>query len=98
MTPEGKVKKKVSELLQKHKCYYEMPVPSGFGKSGLDYTAAINGRAFAIETKAGTKQMTPRQEQMAISMRAAGMEVFLINEETGTAELERWLSEQITCD
>lgn len=92
-TPEGAVKRKISELLKAHGCYYEMPVPTGFGKSGLDYTGCHKGRFFAVEAKAGKKVQTPRQALTMQSIQAAGGRTFLVNEERGLAELEAWLNE-----
>lgn len=93
MTPEGKVKKKISELLKAHGAYYEMPVPTGFGKSGLDYTVCHRGRFCGVEAKAGKEVQTPRQELTMQAMQAAGGRTFLVNEERGLAELEAWLKE-----
>jgi penicillin-binding protein-related factor A (putative recombinase) len=90
-TPESLVKRKVSALLKLHKCYYEMPVPSGFGKSGLDYTGCAKGTFFAIETKSGNKPMTPRQMQTASAIHAAGGKVFLVTAEAGFEDLKTWL-------
>lgn len=91
-TPEGKVKTKVSVLLKKYGVHYDMPVPSGFGKSGLDYTCCIDGKYFVIETKAGNKLPTPRQQTYMEAVGKAGGRVFLVNEVTSTGDLESWLS------
>lgn len=91
MTPEGKVKEKISALLKKHGCYYEMPVPTGFGKSGLDYTGCSKGRFFAVEAKAPGKKPTPRQELTIQSILKAGGAVFVVD--GGLSELEEWLKE-----
>ena len=91
-TPESKVKAKVTKVLKQAKAYYYMPVPGGFGKQSLDYLGCHNGRFFSIETKAGNKLMTDRQMATAAEMEKAGAKVFLINEVTGTEELEEWLN------
>ena len=91
MTPEGKVKARVKKVLETYKAYYHMPVQNGMGAPSLDFTGSHLGRYFAIETKASSKQMTDRQTNTAKQMRNAGGKVFLINEVTGTEELERWL-------
>ena len=95
MTPEGLVKAVVKKVLAKHAAYWHCPVQNGMGAPSLDFIGCHKSRFFSIETKAGKGQATPRQVQTAISMRSAGGRVFLINEETGTAELERWLDEQV---
>lgn len=89
MTPEGKTKSKVSAILKKHGAYYEMPVPTGFGKSGLDYTGCHLGRFFAVETKAPGKKPTPRQELTMQAIRDAGGAVFWTDGDLG--EIKVWL-------
>lgn len=73
MTPEGKVKAAVKKELDRYPTHYrEMPVPSGFGKSGLDFTVCFFGRFLAIETKAPKKVPTPRQEERIREITIAG--------------------------
>jgi hypothetical protein len=94
MTPEGKIKRKVSMLLRATKCmYYEMPVPGGYGKTTLDYVGCHYGRYFAIETKAPGKKPTDRQNATMENMRRAGAKTFVIDGPEGIAELEAWLIE-----
>jgi hypothetical protein len=99
-TPEGKVKTQVKKLLASYgdRIYSEWPVPSGFGKSGLDATCCADGRFFTIETKAPGKRLTPRQELTVMEVRRAGGVVFIIGEElrsdghySGMIELKLWL-------
>lgn len=81
MTPESKVKKKVSKYLDTlPKCWYNMPVPSGYGRPMLDYIGCLDGRAFAIETKAPGAKLSPRQEGMVEDMARSGMVVFVIDD------------------
>lgn len=79
-TPEGRIKAKVSRWLNElgMKCWYFMPVQSGFGRPALDYEGGYNGLAFAIETKAPGGEMTPTQKQTRDGKLAAGYLVFLI--------------------
>lgn len=78
-TPEGKVKRKVSQILKNaDKVYYFMPVQTGYGSPTLDYLGCSKGRAFAIETKAPGKEPTMRQKVIINEMKAAGMKVFVI--------------------
>ena len=52
MTPEGKVKKKVKELLEKHGFQYFMPVAGMYGRKGIpDFLCNCNGLFVGIETK-----------------------------------------------
>jgi len=91
-TPEGKVKKKVSAYLNSlgGDCYYEMPVPSGFGKSGLDYSGSYKGKAFYIETKALGEKPTLRQQQTIARQRRSGAAVFVIDGDI--TELTEWIT------
>lgn len=80
VTPEGRVKAAVKKELDVYPDHYrEMPVPSGFGKSGLDFTICFFGRFIAIETKAAGKKPTPRQEATIRKMQNAGALVFVID-------------------
>lgn len=91
-TPEGKIKRKVSALLREFpRVWYDMPVPSGFGKSTLDYIGCANGHFFSIETKAPGKKPTPRQDSMIEDMQRAGGVTFVIDGDEGLNKLEDWL-------
>lgn len=80
MTPEGRVKAKITKLLKSYgeRLWYDMPVPTGFGKSQLDYTVCVNERFLAIEAKAPGKNPTPRQELTMAAMRKAGAAVYVV--------------------
>lgn len=93
MTPEGKVKKRVKSILNSYgkDIYQHWPVLNGMGKPSLDIICCFHGLFFSIETKAEGKTFTDRQALTADDMRAARGKVFLINEKTGTKELEEWL-------
>lgn len=90
MTPEGKVKAEIKKVLKAHDVYFEMPVPTGFGKSGLDFSGCHYGLAFYIEAKAPGKKPTPRQDLTIEAMRAAGAVVFVIDGDV--SDLEKWLA------
>ena len=92
MTPEGKVKEKVKKLLKAHGAYYHMPVQNGMGAPSLDFIGCHRGLYYGIETKAGNKQPTPRQETTIAQIRAAGGLAFVVNEVSGLDELEAWLT------
>ena len=92
MTPEGRVKERVKKLLKDNGAYYHMPVQNGMGAPTLDFVGCINGKFFAIETKAGTARMTPRQALTAKAMSDAGAAVFEVNErESSIHTLRTWL-------
>ncbi len=96
---EAKVKDRVKKLLKEYRCYWFMPVQSGYGSASLDFLGTHRGRFFAVETKAPGKRLSPRQELIADEIRAAGGAVFIIGEayydETNTFSgmelLEAWL-------
>ncbi len=81
MTPEGKVKAKVSKIIAKYipDVYKFMPVPSGYGPSSLDYILCVEGKFVAIETKAPGKSLTPRQLVTVREITKAGGLVFVID-------------------
>lgn len=90
-TPEGKVKKKVSDYLKSVSgLYYFMPVPSGYGESTLDYIGCYRGRFFAIETKKPNGKPTSRQLQIISAMQRAGGDVFVIDGDI--TELTEWIT------
>ena len=94
MTPEARVKKKVSFYLDSlgENCYKIMFVPVGYGKRNqLDYTLCIAGHFVAIETKEPGKWLTPLQRQTARGMYYAGAKVFIISGPDGLAALKRWV-------
>lgn len=92
MTPEGKVKAKVSRLLRDTPgVYYHMPVPGGFGGTTLDYIGCHRGRFFAIETKKPGGKPTDRQKTIISQVIASGGAAFVIDGDT--TELEQWLKD-----
>lgn len=68
-----------------------MPVGTGYGSPTLDYLGACHGQAFAIETKAPGKGLSPRQEGMLDDMANGGITVFIIDGPPGFRLLEAWL-------
>lgn len=86
-TPEGRVKAAVKKLLAEFgsDVYRFMPVQAGFGDTTLDFLCAINGRFFAIETKAPGKTTTPRQQNTIRQITAAGGVCFVIDNTTPMA-------------
>ena len=64
MTPEKKVKTKVSKILKENGVYYFYPVTSGYGSSGVpDIVGCYNGKFFGIECKAKGNKPTPLQQK-----------------------------------
>ena len=93
-TPEAAVKARVRSVLQRYKgIYVEMPVPSGYGNTTLDFICCYRGRFFAIETKAGKKKPTAKQDIVMQRIRAAGGKTFVINDDLLTViALVTWLN------
>lgn len=70
---------------------YEMHVPGGFGKSGLDFNVCAWGEAIYIETKAPGKWLTARQRFFALNALGAGGRVFIISGDEGIKALADYL-------
>ena len=87
MTPEGKVKKKVNDMLKAfgNHVWKFMPVQQGYGLPALDYLLSVNGFFVAIETKVPGKKPTPRQQLTMKQMRDAGATVFVVDDDLSLA-------------
>lgn len=80
-TPEAKVKKQIRKILDTTRCYYAMPIGTGFGNSGVpDFLVCHNGVFIGIEAKAGRGKTTALQENNLERIRAAGGRATVINE------------------
>lgn len=72
-TPEGKVKKRVKEILKELGAYYAMPVTGGYGNSGVpDFLVCYCGIFFGIETKAKGGEVTALQRKNLDEIANAG--------------------------
>jgi hypothetical protein len=96
MTPEGRVKKKVKELLDAYKPLVKAywPVQNGMGSPMLDCVGSCCGLHFEIETKAKlTDELTPRQQKTRKEVEASLAPVFVIRavDDPQLEELEQWL-------
>lgn len=96
MTPEGRVKERVKELLRTHGAYWFCPVQTGMGETTLDFLCCHRGRFFAIETKAPGKKMTLRQHTVSNRISEAGGVVFVIDgDEEFLKTFDIWLDRGI---
>lgn len=95
VTPEGAVKQKVREVLDRYPAmYYHMPVLSGYGRPSLDFIGCYNKLFFSIETKVSGKELTQRQQQTKGEMETAGGAVFVVTDawnDPGLHSLILWL-------
>jgi hypothetical protein len=82
MTPEGKVKKKVKDILKATTgCWFFMPATYGFGRSGVpDIIGCYCGRFFAIECKANGNKPTALQEKAMRDIQAGGGVAWLVDD------------------
>lgn len=65
MTPEKKVKVKVTKILDQYGAYWFYPVASGYGSVGIpDLIACLRGRFIGIECKA-----TPKDQPTALQLK-----------------------------
>jgi hypothetical protein len=73
LTPEGKTKRKVVEVLKKHEVWYFFPANNGFGKSGIpDIIAIVDGHFVGIEVKSATGKPTELQKICGKQIEEAG--------------------------
>lgn len=94
MTPEAKVKKKVTNILKEHGVYYFYPVTGGYGMSGVpDIVCCYNGRFLAVECKAGSNKTTALQDKNIRQIRECGGTALVINEDN-IEEVRAWITTQ----
>lgn len=81
MTPEGKVKARVKQILESICAYYFMPATGGYGRSGVpDIVGCFNGKFFAIECKADGNKPTALQSREIDRINVAGGYAFVVDE------------------
>ncbi len=81
MTPEALVKKKIRKILEELKCYYVMPIGTGYGNAGVpDFIVCVGGYFVGIEAKAGKGKTTALQEKNLRLIREAGGYAIVVNE------------------
>jgi len=95
-TPEGKVKARVRELLSRYAgIYVYMPVPTGFGRTTLDFLGCYRGQFFCVETKSEGKKPTLRQMKELEYIAKAMGRTFVISgvDSPVLDELRTWLDD-----
>jgi len=93
VTPEGKVKKRVNDVLKVFgpRVWRFMPVQTGYGAPALDYLLCVGGIFVAVETKVKGKRMTPLQESTAAAIVGANGFVFVVSDDRSLWILTRCL-------
>lgn len=91
MTPEGRVKKKIKELLDTYGAWYTMPYQAGFTRRGIpDFLGILRGRMFAIEAKAPGGKTTLLQVEELRKLDMQRCKTFVVEGENLFA-LAAWL-------
>ena len=89
MTPEGKVKRKVVEVLKKHDVWYFFPANNGFGKSGIpDIIAIVDGHFVGVEVKSATGKPTELQKICGKQIEKAGCTWMVVSDDVTLEVLE----------
>lgn len=90
LTPEGKVKKRLTDMLRRHKVWYFYPGNNGLGKSGIpDIIAIIRGQFVGIEVKADKKRKpTALQLKTGRDIEESGGAWLLVYDDDTIAEVE----------
>ena len=92
MTPEGKVKARISRLLKNYKSLYSfMPVPMQYQAAALDYFVCYAGRFIAIEAKREGEDLTPAQKFCRKRIEEAGGLVFRVSNDEELFSLKTFL-------
>lgn len=97
MTPEGLVKKKLKELLNRYPIFYFFPFSLGYSTSGVpDVVGCCRGKFFGIECKADrSKKATPLQLKCKEQIEKVGGKWFLVCDELSLREVEIWIEEEL---
>jgi Holliday junction resolvase len=82
-TPETKVKKAVTKILEQYGAYHFFPATHGYGRSGVpDIVACYRGKFIGIECKAGKGVPTALQLKELRLIEEAGGNSFVVREDT----------------
>ena len=82
LTPEGKVKAKVTKILREEGVYYFFPATHGYGRSGVpDIVCCVAGKFLGIECTAGKNKPTALQVHEIEQIRRAGGMAVVVNED-----------------
>lgn len=96
-TPEGKVKRKVVEVLKRYGVWYFFPANNGFGKGGIpDIIAIVKGQFVGVEVKADrTKKPTALQVKCGEEIQRAQGWWFVVYDDESLRSLEQTIEEKL---
>jgi hypothetical protein len=93
MTPEGKVKEEVKNILNELGCFWFMPATGGYGKAGIpDFIICYRGLFIGVECKAGKEKLSSLQFLQGKEIIKAWGTFFVVNEKT-IHLLKNWIQE-----
>ena len=79
MTPEGKVKAEIKNILKKHGVWYFMPRGTVLGSAGIpDFICCIAGKFVAIEAKSATGRLSAMQYRQIELIRNQGNGIVMV--------------------
>ena len=94
MTPEAKVKRRITAKLKDMGAYYFYPMTGGYGRSGVpDIVGCHRGMFFGIEVKAGKNKPPALQMKNLREIEAQGGLALVVNEDN-VARIEEFLDGQ----
>tara|TARA_R110001606_G_scaffold391443_1_gene559540 strand:+ start:230 stop:511 length:282 start_codon:yes stop_codon:yes gene_type:complete len=91
LTPEAKVKRKITAKLKEMGAYYFYPMTGGYGRSGVpDIIGCYKSRFFGIEVKAGKNKPTALQMKNLREIEEQGGLALVVNEDN-VSHIEEFL-------
>ena len=101
LTPEGKIKKRLVDVLKSEGIWYFFPAANGMGKAGIpDVICIVNGTFVGIECKADVRNKpTALQLRCGRQIQESGGVWFLVYDDLSLAEVSAWIrtqKEQVT--
>ena len=93
-TPEGKVKAKITSILEAVGAVYSMPIGSAYGKAGVsDYIVLFQGKYLEVEAKATARsKRTALQAKREEEVLGGGGHYLLIHKDN-IPQLQAWIVE-----
>ncbi len=101
MTPERRVKKKVTDLLKSYgdSVYWFYPVAGGFSATGVpDIVICANGLFLGVECKAGNNKPTELQQRNLERIDKAGGVAIVVRDEPSLTALKNLIDYWLTRD